>query len=418
MRGLLPAFEEAFHELLRKYGTTDVTSAGHRPRPHFGGIAGFTPGDGEPSTVLIDHADVVRILFERSRELGVDVRHEHAGSAVKEGDSHVAVQVTTADGVREVTARYAVGCDGARSVVRQEAGIPFTGNEPVVLTRMGVFGGGTESLPGGWERRDTGWFMRMIDGRIAVTEWDGPNSFDRPLGVGEFEDAIERVTGQRVQLSDPAFLSRYSDRTALAERYRNGRTFLAGDAAHVHFPAGGQGLNLGMQDAFNLGWKLAERIRGEASAGLLDTYENERRPVAEAVLKNTQAQLALMRPGTQVSALRDVFQSLIEVDGVAQALHGMITGSALTLPKEDNDHPLAGRFITDVASALPGRTFKMSAFENGGRVTFNDFDVPSGRAGRAPGPSTGSPGETVFAFRPDGYLSRVEGPWEFEELGS
>jgi 3-(3-hydroxy-phenyl)propionate hydroxylase len=147
-------------------------------------------------------------------------------------------------------------------------------------------------------------------------------------------------------MRNPRWVSRFSDAARQAAHYRQGRVLLAGDAAHIHFPAGGQGLNMGVQDAVNLGWKLASVVRGQAPESLLDTYHAERHPVGERVLHNTRAQSALVRPGPQTDALRDVFSSLMVFDDVNRYLRHMLTALDIRYPI-DGDHPLVGRRVPD-----------------------------------------------------------------------
>lgn len=411
LRGLAAKFEQAFEDLLIANGVAEPAQR-VRPRPHFGGIAGFADphSGGRPGTILVDRSDVERIVRERAVGTGVRVAHAHRVTAIRQDVDRVVVSCAADGAHREVEGSLVVGCDGPRSVVRRCAGIDFDETPPTLTTLMGLVRRGAEDLPGGWERLDDGWFMRMIDGRIAVTEWRHDPAATGPPTLGEFEDAIERVTGHRPHLVDPVFLSRYSDRTGLATTYRNRRVLIAGDAAHVHFPAGGQGLNLGMQDAFNLGWKVFEALRC-GRWDLLDTYGAERRPVAEAVIANTQAQLAVMRPGAQVSALRSLFESLVDVDGVAEILCGLITGTSVRTSRNADDQPLVGRFHNDVAARLTDRCFPEKAFETGRHVLFVDDDSAVPPPGAPPFAAdavvipTGAPDTQSFLFRPDGYLA-------------
>ncbi|WP_369360042.1 FAD-dependent monooxygenase [Streptomyces sp. cg2] len=268
-------------------------------RGHFAGM--FILGRGTVATeqhreLLLPRETIESVLTRRATGTGAVVRHGVEVVGLVQNADGVAVTVEDAQGSSTVIrAGYVVGCDGGRSTVRRHAGIDFPGTEPQLVSRMGLGSlAGPDHLPMGWQRNDHGWFMRMPDGRIFTAEWDhlAPQT---PVTAEELCASIHRVTGERVQFADVRFVSRFTDSTRLASQYRTGRVLLAGDAAHVHFPAGGQGANLGFQDAVNLGWKLAAACQGRP--GLLDTYEAERRPVAERVLLNTRAQAALMRPG-------------------------------------------------------------------------------------------------------------------------
>lgn len=309
---------------------------------HFAGFfaLGLGTAAGRHRRLAPSRAAVEAVLLRRARASGAVVRHGVQVTGLDQDDG--GVTVSTTDG--ELRAAYAVGCDGGRSTVRGLAGIGFSGTEASAVSLMAlatVTGG--QRLPAGWLRTGGGWFMRMPDGRIATTEWGRPTP-QHPPTAAEFEDSLHRVTGERVALTDVRFVSRFTDSARLADRYRSGRVLLAGDAAHVHFPAGGQGVNLGIQDAVNLGWKLAAALRGHET--LLDTYESERRPVAERVLRNTRAQIALMRPDPQVDALRDLFAALLEVPEVNDRLTAEVHGTDVHYPG-DGDDPRTGRFVPD-----------------------------------------------------------------------
>ncbi|MER6046730.1 FAD-dependent monooxygenase [Streptomyces sp. NPDC001793] len=316
-------------------------------RGHFAGM--FILGRGtaateKPRELLLPRETIESILTRRATGTGAVVRHGVEVVGLVQNADGVAVTVEDAQGSSTVIrAGYVVGCDGGRSTVRRHAGIDFPGTEPQLVSRMGLGSlAGPDRLPMGWQRNDHGWFMRMPDGRISTAEWDhlAPQT---PVTAEELCDSIHRVTGERVQFADVRFVSRFTDSTRLASQYRTGRVLLAGDAAHVHFPAGGQGANLGFQDAVNLGWKLAAACQGRP--GLLDTYEAERRPVAERVLLNTRAQAALMRPGPQVDALRALFAELMDFDVVNDHLTGAIYGTDVHYGGSDD--PRVGRFVAD-----------------------------------------------------------------------
>ncbi|MFB7333159.1 FAD-dependent oxidoreductase [Streptomyces adustus] len=251
-------------------------------------------------------------------------------------------------------ASWVVGADGARSAVRRLTGIPFTGTP----ARVGALIGEVRLLdparaPQGWQRNPRGWTLVWLNlfGRSRVCTYDfrGPHP-DRqaPVTLDEFRAEVERIAGHPVPMDSPSWLTRFSDAALQAEHYRVGRVLLAGDAAHVHFPAGGQGVNLGLQDAVNLGWKLAAEVHGWAPPGLLDTYETERAPIAEAVLENVRAQVALMDPDPRMDSLRTLFARMMHFDDVNRYLGGMISGVDVQYDTGGPGDPLAGRFAPDV----------------------------------------------------------------------
>ncbi|WP_189303234.1 FAD-dependent monooxygenase [Streptomyces albospinus] len=393
----------------------------HGARGHFAGIyqLGRNAAEAEqPHGLTLPREVVKELLGKRAEGLGAVVRHGQEVTGLEQDGDGVTVTVRTEDGSYPVRADFLVGCDGGRSTVRKSAGIAFPGTGPSVVARMGravfeVEGGG--ELPIGWERTDGGWYMRMPDGRVAVTEWEVPDDLESPVTVAELAESIHRVTGLRVTLSDPEYVTRFTDSARQASSYRAGRVLLAGDAAHVHFPAGGQGVNLGMQDAFNLGWKLAAECRGGAPEGLLDSYGAERHPVAARVLHNTRAQVALMRPGPQVDALREMFVDLMGIDGVNTYLSEIIYGTGIRYGSAPDDHPLVGTFARDLPLTTPGGPTRLAELLrsgrplllglNGGGSAVLDAAAPwSDRVERVRAEAE-RPYATALLVRPDGYTA-------------
>ncbi len=241
--------------------------------------------------------------------------------------------------------------------MRKLSGIGFPGT-PATMTALL----GDVELPGLPEEYI---FMRRCQGghfsaialepgwhRVFTSEYDHVADRDEPATFEQLRESLIRLAGTDYGMHNPKWISRFGDAARQASQYRAGRVLLAGDAAHIHYPAGGQGLNIGVQDAVNLGWKLALVARGQAPESLLDSYHAERHPVAERVLNNTRAQAALARPGTQADALRELFGSLLVFDDVNQLLGGMITGLDIRYPV-DSDHLLVGRRVPDVDLKTP-----------------------------------------------------------------
>ncbi|MET8980508.1 FAD-dependent monooxygenase [Streptomyces sp. NPDC004539] len=306
---------------------------------------------------LIPQAELERVLAERARELGAEVRRGVEVTGFEEGgdDEGVSVRLTqTATGEsRTVRAGWLVGCDGGRSTVRKLAGFDFPGTPPEITGYQAVADmTGTETLATGWNTTATGTYAHgPMPGRILTVEFDGPPA-DRtaPITAEELQGAIRRVTGVEVTVEKVRTVTRFTDNCRQASDYRKGRVILAGDAAHVHSPFGGQGLNLGIGDAVNLGWKLAAVVRGWAPPALLDSYTAERHPIGAWVLDWTRAQIALMRPESHARALREVFTDLTRTTDGTTYLVKKISGiwQRYDLP---GDHPLVGTSAPDLELA-------------------------------------------------------------------
>ncbi|MGQ4400212.1 FAD-dependent monooxygenase [Streptomyces hayashii] len=296
---------------------------------------------------LIPQAALERLLGERAGELGVEVRRGVELTGFDADDDGVTVRLAPGP---EVRAGWLVGCDGGRSTVRKLAGFDFPGTPPEITGYQALADlTGAEALPSGWQTTAVGTYAHgPMPGRILTVEFDGPPA-DRetPVTAAELQAAVRRVTGVDVTVNKVHSLTRFTDNCRQASTYRAGRVLLAGDAAHVHSPFGGQGLNLGIGDAVNLGWKLAATVRGHAPEGLLDSYTRERHPIGAWVLEWTRAQIALMRPESHARALREVVTAMTEtVDGTTYLVK-QISGvrQRYDLP---GDHPLVGRSAPDL----------------------------------------------------------------------
>ncbi|MFI5695074.1 FAD-dependent monooxygenase [Kribbella sp. NPDC051586] len=300
---------------------------------------------GIPQPVLVDK------LAEHAIGLGAQVRHGRAVVAFEEDDDGVTVEL---DDGEQLRSRYLIGCDGGRSTVRKLLGVGFPGEPSRTETLMGEMEVGVppaEIAAKVTEIRETNKTFSIGpfgDGiyRVVVPV-GGVTDHAEPPTIDDFRHHLRALAGTDFGVHSPRWLSRFGDTTRLAERYRIGRVLLAGDSAHIHPPTGGQGLNLGIQDAVNLGWKLAAQIRGWAPATLLDTYETERRPVAADVLDNTRAQMELLstEPGPQ--AVRRLLTELMNFDEVNRYLIEKIT--AIDIRYDFGDGPdLLGRRQPDV----------------------------------------------------------------------
>lgn len=287
-----------------------------------------------------------RIMGGWIDELGVRVLRERNVKSFAQNQHHV--EVTCSDGIR-LRAKYLVGCDGSRSMVRKSAGIDFAGWDP---TTCWITAEVEMREPPAFGLRGGGGIGPAASGRIGVTltESNLGNRSTEP-NLDDLRAALIRVDGTDYGAHSPRFISRFTDMTRQAATYRTGRVLLAGDAAHVHAPLGGQGLNLGVQDSVNLGWKLAQVIKGTSPDDLLDTYHAERHPVAARVMHNTMAQRALSASDPRTAALRSLVADLLALDMPRQHIAAMISGLDIhyaTGDSAEDAHPMIGRRIPDL----------------------------------------------------------------------
>ncbi|MGW6690261.1 FAD-dependent monooxygenase [Streptomyces sp. NPDC054961] len=300
-----------------------------------------------------------QLLEEHARELGVDIRVGHEVVGFTQDADGVRVRVRTAQGEQELTGSYLVGADGPLSTVRELAGIGFSGDGKTyrgVLGDVELASDSHEAFSGGLTDEGVFGALPLRPGvlRLMTIEFGvEPPGDDIPVTEEELREAVERVTGKAPDIRRTDFLARFGGRTRLADRYRDGRVLLAGDAAHVLFISGTQGLNTGVHDAVNLGWKLAAEINGWAPAGLLDSYEGERRPVGEQVARHARAQMALMHPLHRAAPLRTMFEEITGITAVNEYLLGLPTATGYQMPHPDGDerapHPLLGRPVPNAA---------------------------------------------------------------------
>ncbi|MGC4879359.1 rifampin monooxygenase [Micromonospora sp. DT43] len=326
-------------ELLAMRGLLDRILPHGRRRP----AAGFFAAIAKPAPTGLDSAYayllgipqpvIVRLLEDHAIERGAQVRRGCAVVGVEQDEEGVTVEL--ADGER-LRARYLVGCDGGRSTVRKLLGVGFPGEPTRRQTLMGEMEAGVpaeEIAARVAEIRETphAFWMRPFGSGVysVVVPAAGVSDRAEPPTLDDFRQRLRAVAGTDFGVHSPRWMSRFGDATRLAERYRVGRVLLAGDAAHIHPPIGGQGLNLGVQDAFNLGWKLAAQVRGWAPETLLDTYQAERHPVAADVLDNTRAQTVLLSDESGARALRRLFAELMDVDEVNRHLIEKIAGTSI-----------------------------------------------------------------------------------------
>ncbi|MDA3643118.1 FAD-dependent monooxygenase [Saccharopolyspora indica] len=398
--------------------------------------------DSPVHTVAVPQRRIVEVLTERAAELGVQVRRGHELVGLSQDQDAVTAEVTGPEGTYRLRARYLVGADGAHSRTRKLAGIAFPGRTYDRMTVRSAHAGvppewvdpatGVLQVPGFGavapflpHRTETGGFSYApLPGQpplISTTEWDQPAT-GTPMSLGELRASIGRVLGAEVPLSPPGgagphVLRRLSGgNTRVAERFGDGRVLLVGDAAHVYAATGGgPGLNLGLQDAANLGWKLAAEIRGSAPPGLLASYQTERRAAAERMVLNAQAQAALIAPGSDVTGLRAVMAELLGEAGTVRRLAELTTGADIGYDMGDPAaHPLTGRFAPELDLRTEAGPVRLAELTRTARPLLLDltgngslsaiasewrhhFDVVTAR------PRPGSP--AALLLRPDCYVA-------------
>jgi 2-polyprenyl-6-methoxyphenol hydroxylase-like FAD-dependent oxidoreductase len=425
-RGLgaaLDAEEAAALEAMKTTRTPLAAAAGGSARPagpspvKFGKFADLNLIDPklqrEPGRRMrgVNQQALDRILTEHANKLGVEVLRGFTVEGIEEKDESVTLAARGPEGALSLDAAFAVGCDGARSVVRKGSGFDFPGTEPTLTGRQGIVEiDHPERLPpAGWTRTTTGVMSWGLEpGRLSVIEFGGaPANRDAPVSKEELEESLRRVSGADVRITALRSAARWTDHSRQVTSYRKGRVLLAGDAAHIHSPFGGQGLNLGLVDASNLGWKLAATLRGSASDGLLDTYDSERRPVGARVLDNTRAQLALMRPDPQTTALRKIIIHLLTTNADANRTFGEMISGVDTRYDLGDEEPLVGTLLGNRDLTIDDAKTRLYSLMHDGRGLLVDGDGQSGAAADriARVRVVKVPGARSMLIRPDGCLA-------------
>ncbi len=347
---------------------------------------------------------IERILADWVDELGVPVYHGCEVTGLAQDGAGVDVELS--DG-RSARAGYLVGCDGGRSLVRKAAGIEFAGWDPTTSSLIAEVEL-TDEPEWGIRRDAIGMhgLSRLEDGgpvRVMVTERQVGPATDPTLR--DLSEGLIAVYGTDYGVHSPIWISRFTDMTRQASAYRNGRVLLAGDAAHVHPPDGGQGLQIGVQDAVNLGWKLARVVSRTSPESLLDTYHAERHPVAARVLLTTMAQVALRRPDDRTMALRDTMSELLSMDEPRTRLAAMMSGLDVHYDLGEG-HPLLGRRMPDLELVTPDGPLRVYALLHDARPVLLNL---------------GDPGEldvAAWADRVRHIDAEYAGTWELPALGA
>ena len=321
---------------------------------------------------------IERILAGWVDELAVPIYRGREVTGFAQDDTGVDIALSDGQSLR---ADYLVGCDGGRSLIRKAAGIAFPGWDPSTSNLIAEFELAEE--PEGGVRRDAlgiHGLSRLEDGqrvRVMVTERHLGSTGEPTLG--DLSAALIAVYGTDYGIHSHTWISRFTDVTRQAAAYRAGRVLLAGDAAHVRYPVGGQGLNIGVQDAVNLGWKLAQVVKGVSPDRLLDTYHAERHPVAARVLRTTMAQVALLRPDERSEALRDAMSELLGMDEPRKRFAGMMSGLDIHYDLGAG-HPLLGRRMPDLDLATADGPRRVFALLHEARPVLLNLGAPGGFA--------------------------------------
>jgi 2-polyprenyl-6-methoxyphenol hydroxylase-like FAD-dependent oxidoreductase len=438
-------------EILAMRGLLDATSERAVAREAVGGhFAGLpVPLDTRPwrtrhpDGLLIPQDRLEQVLETHALEQGAIVRRGTELTGLAAGDSGVDAALTGPDGPVVLHSRYLVACDGGHSTVRKLTGIAFPGRagSMAAVSADVELAGASSTVPRAaahistLTRRGGGYWMLMhplgdpddLDALYRVV-FGGPEQAtlprDAPVTPAEVARALVAVHGAETELGRLHWGTRFSDATRQVTDYRHGRILVAGDAAHIHLPVGGQGLNLGVQDAMNLGWKLAAQVRGDAPSDLLDGYHAERHPVAARVLALTRAQSVLMSPppgADDVRALRDIIVDLARLPDANRYLAGMMSGLDLRYDLDDPD-PLVGARMVDLSLQTASGPTTVAALLRSGRGLLLELGSPPMRPGEVRihprvdhvvagvidspvGNALGAaPGADRVLVRPDGYV--------------
>jgi 2-polyprenyl-6-methoxyphenol hydroxylase-like FAD-dependent oxidoreductase len=388
-----------------------------------------------PFTLFLPQRRTEELLNDHLDELGIPLLRSHEVVALRQHASGVEVDVTTPSGPVTIAADYVVGCDGAGSAIRRAAGIEFAGTPSswysvlgdVELAEPPAGRALTMSPPGG-----SLYMVALGAGRWRIAVIDHATMLDSPAGPATFAElraSTLRLAGTDFGMRETpgAWLSRVGNETRQVAAYRQGRVFLAGDAAHIHFPAGGQGLNLGLQDAFNLAWKLAAELRGWAPRWLLDTYQTERAPVGLDVIEDSLAQCGLIAsPGREGVALRDRFNRMLgENEALCRSLAVRLAGLVTAYPAVGPGRsPLAGQRVPDLSLRGGPASSVYELLHHGTFVLITPPQPDSGDSLRYPDRLAVAVGELAdghhpewaglrgLLIRPDGYVAWALGESE------
>jgi 2-polyprenyl-6-methoxyphenol hydroxylase-like FAD-dependent oxidoreductase len=408
--------------ILERRGLLDeIQPAEKRTVVHYGGFEKV-----RTSEIRADHRyslfarqqSLEAVLAKRLSETDCSPRWGHTVTEVAADTTEPVVTVRADDTTYQIRARYVLACDGGRSRTRRALGIDFAGLPPTLagFQAMATITSSAD-LSDGWHRTDQGMYVMGPGRRMALIDYGGDTTRS-PEGeelAAEYAEALRRVIGPDTVATDVESLTRFSDNSRLASQYRKGSVFLVGDAAHVHPPFGAQGLNLGIQDAANLTWKLGAVLTGVAPESLLDTYERERRPAAQNVIDLALSQSALMRPDPQTTALRIIFDRLLDDPVTNRAIAEMMAGVNLRYPAVGCSS--TGRYARDLpvvdASGQESTLARLQLAHPTCHIVVQGVDCDGTEAGEAPLPVTplrarvagAATSDRAHWVRPDGYVA-------------
>ncbi|UWE09972.1 FAD-dependent monooxygenase [Actinacidiphila bryophytorum] len=408
--------------LLARFGEVETSNQGH-----FGGVpVDFAVLEGaHQAAKSVPQSATEAVLEAWAADLGADIRRDHELLGIAEKDDAVEITVRGPQGEHLLRTEWLVGCDGGRSTVRKAAGFDFPGTAATMEMYLADLRGVDlaprmigETLPGGMVM--VGPLPGGVTRIIVCERGTPPRRRTGPPAFSEVSDAWQRLTGTDISHAEPVWVSAFGDATRQVTQYRRGRVLLAGDAAHIHLPAGGQGMNASIQDSVNLGWKLAAVQRGTAPETLLDTYHGERHPVGSRLLLNTRAQGMLFLRGEEMQPLRDVLGELVAYPEVARHLAAMVSGLEIRYDVGTGSHPLLGMRMPPLALTRKGRATSTAQLLHPARGLLLDLADNAELRRRSAGwtdridlvtavpadPAPGSlAGTTALLVRPDGYVA-------------
>jgi 2-polyprenyl-6-methoxyphenol hydroxylase-like FAD-dependent oxidoreductase len=403
--------------------------------------------DSQLFVIPVQQQGLAEVFAERAGEYDTDIRWGHTMTGFDQHEDGVTVHAAGPDGAYDLTAKYLVGADGGHSKIRHLAGIEFPGMSSYdLVVRIGFdvlppdewlapVGDGPESdhlPPQRFYRTDRGVFAcGAMGSRVAVMTYEldsapreqrSDNTVDEPpISLAELEASAKHVLGcdvplRRTSPDAPLDLRRFAGiNSRVASRYQVGRVLLVGDAAHVHAPIGGPGLNLSLQDAVNLGWKLAAVLSGRVQPALLTTYETERRPAAERLIMQSRVQLALFRPGLEVTAQRDLLSELLTDSNNIRRIGDLLSGADNRYTMGSDTHPLVGHWVPDFAVTNDSGRRRIAELARDGRPQLVDLTDNGAVATAvtdiadqltlAAGRPVGEVAATAVLVRPDGYVA-------------
>lgn len=423
-RGLLDDIDPPKKAVAVVPGAAHWMNQARRPGGHFAGIQfyedkidaskwSYRLPSPAGTALMVEMASLESALAARASAMGADIRRGFGVEDVIASDEGVTVRAKG----ETFRGHWLVGCDGGRSTVRKAGGFRFVGTDPEFTGySVDVELADPDKLQPGRHYTPTGMYTYSQPGTVSMVDFDG-GAFHRSQAITleHVQAVLRRVSCTDVAVTALRLATTWTDRAHQATTYRKGRVLLAGDAAHIHSPLGGQGLNLGLNDAMNLGWKLAATVRGDAPEGLLDSYTSERHPIGAQVLDWSRAQVALMRPSASTRALEAIIRDLIETRDGATYFAERVSAVSLRLDLGDglgNPHPLAGRSAPDFELADGSRLGER--LRTGGAL-FLDFDAsPSlqtliarwrGRVAYVASDAKDRLGLSAVLVRPDGIVA-------------